>query len=249
MKKKIILSAAIVGVLLACESKKGADSESQDKNTALITLTQSEINDGWQLLFDGTNTDQWKQFNKSTMSPAWIAKDGALTFDESLKNGTANDIVTRQEFENFELSLEWKIDSCGNSGIMFNVVDNGKYSAPYETGPEMQVLDNRCHPDAKIEKHRAGDLYDLIAANSAAVNAPPKWNQVRLISNKGDVEFWLNGSKVVEFKMHDDAWRQMIKNSKFKEYPDFGLSKKGRIALQDHGNNVWYRNIKIREIK
>ena len=247
--KKIILSAAIVAILLACESKKDSDSKNQEKETPLNTLTESEISEGWQLLFDGTSTNQWKQFNKSTMSPAWIAKNGSLTLDKSLKNGTDHDIVTRQEFENFELKLEWKIDSCGNSGIMFNVVDNGKYSYPYETGAEMQVLDNRYHPDAVFEKHRAGDLYDLIAAKSASVNPPPQWNAVRIISNQENVEFWLNRQKVVQFKMHDPAWRQMIKNSKFKDYPDFGLSKKGRIALQDHGDNVWFRNIKIKEIK
>jgi cytochrome c len=113
----------------------------------------------------------------------------------------------------------------------------------------MQVLDNICHPDGRIEKHRAGDLYDLIESRFVAVNPAGEWNQARLIANKGKYEFWLNGYKVVDFEMHNDAWKELIAKSKFKDMPDFGKAKKGRIALQDHGDQVWYRNIKIRELK
>jgi cytochrome c len=132
---------------------------------------------------------------------------------------------------------------------MYNVVESDEYAYVWNTGPEMQVLDNICHPDARIEKHRAGDLYDMIATKFVTVNPGGEWNYARLISNKGQVEFWLNGYKLAEFTMFTPQWSEMIKNSKFKDMPGFGMARKGHISLQDHGDLVWFRNIKIREIK
>jgi hypothetical protein len=113
----------------------------------------------------------------------------------------------------------------------------------------MQVLDNACHPDAKIIKHRAGDLYDLISCSKETIKPAGEWNTAVIRSDRGKMEFWLNGTKVVEFTMHDKKWDEMVAGSKFKTMPDFGKAHKGHIALQDHGDNVWYRNIKIRELK
>ena len=219
------------------------------KQIPLNSLTDNEVKQGWELLFDGKTTGSWKQFGKEGMASAWKIKDNALAFDKTVKKEGSHDIVTVKEYENFEFVLDWKIDKCGNSGIMFNVIDNGKFSYPWLTGAEMQVIDNLCHPDAVFKTHRAGDLYDLIQTKSVTVNETLEWNTIRIISNKGHVEFWQNGYKVVQFQMDTDEWRNMIKNSKFKDMPDFGLAKKGRISLQDHGDNVWYRNIRIRELK
>ena len=118
----------------------------------------------------------------------------------------------------------------------------------WQTGPEMQVLDNACHPDAQIETHRAGDLYDMIACKYETVKAAGEWNQVRLIINNGKVEHWLNGKKLVEYEMFTEEWTKMIANSKFKDMPDFGKARKGHISLQDHSDRVYYRNIKLREL-
>jgi cytochrome c len=159
------------------------------------------------------------------------------------------DLITKDEFENYELSLEWKIQKCGNSGVIFNVVESDKYDYVWQTGPEMQVLDNICHPDGRIEKHRAGDLYDLIETKFVAVNPAGEWNLAKIVSNKGKYEFWLNGYKLVEFEMHTDEWNKLVASSKFKDMPDFGKASKGHLALQDHGDQVWYRNIKIRDLK
>jgi cytochrome c len=156
------------------------------------------------------------------------------------------DIVTADEYENFELNLEWKISPCGNSGIIYNVVESSEHEFTYQTGPEMQVLDDACHPDSRFTSHKAGDLYDMIESNYSTVRPSGQWNKVRLIKNKGHVEHWLNGRKVVEFDMYTDKWNDMISKSKFKDMKGFGLAPKGKIALQDHGNVVWYRNIKIK---
>lgn len=212
------------------------------------TLTPQEKKDGWKLLFDGKSTTGWHGFNQKVPGAAWKVDQGVLFLDNTQK-GQGGDLVSEGEFQDYELSLEWKIDSCGNSGIMFNVVEDPKYKTPWLTGPEMQVLDNNCHPDAKIIKHRAGDLYDLISCSTETVKPAGQWNSVRIISRKAAYEFWLNGTKVVSFTMHTPQWDEMVKKSKFSAMADFGKALKGHIALQDHGDKVWFRNIKVRELK
>lgn len=212
------------------------------------TLSDKEKKEGWILLFDGKTTAGWRTFNKDKVGPLWKVSNGELYLDKSV-TGENGDILTDKEYQNYEFSIEWKIEACGNSGIIFNVVEDPKYDATYLTGPEMQVLDNTCHPDAKIIKHRAGDLYDLISSSKETVKPAGEWNQAKIVSNKAKMEFWLNGTKAVEFTMHTPQWDEMVANSKFKTMPEFGKALKGHIALQDHGNQVWFRNIKIKELK
>lgn len=217
------------------------------------TLSKQEKKEGWKLLFDGKTLKGWRNFKSKTIGETWSVSDGAIHLNKTQKEGFqvkgGGDIVTENEYENFEFSIEWKIAPCGNSGIIFNVVEAPEYQYVWQTGPEMQVLDNACHPDAKIEKHRAGNLYDLIASATESVKPANEWNVAKIISNKGHLELWLNGVKQVETTMFTPEWEAMIKGSKFKEMPCFGKSKKGRISLQDHGDLVWYRNIKIKELK
>jgi len=218
------------------------------------TLTESEKSNGWKLLFDGVSTTGWHNFNKETIGKSWVVEDGAIALD-ARKNPEGHwqapdggDILTEEEYENFEFNIEWKISPCGNSGIIYNVVESKDYDYVWNTGPEMQVLDNTCHPDTRFTTHRAGDLYDMIECKYVTVKPAGEWNKVRLIKNKGKVEHWLNGVKVVEFEMYNDQWNEMIKASKFKDMKGFGLAPKGKIALQDHGDKVWYRNIKIKTL-
>ena len=212
-------------------------------------LSEKEKAEGWKLLFDGKTTTGWRNYNSNKIGAGWRVADGVLYVD-SKKEGQSSggDIITDGEFENFELSLDWKIAPCGNSGIIFNVVEAPRYKYTFLTGPEMQVLDNACHPDAKIDKHRAGNLYDLIESKTVSVHPAWEWNQARIISNKGHLELWLNDVKQVETEMFTPQWEAMIKTSKFKDMPDFGKARKGHIALQDHGDQVWFKNIKIREL-
>ena len=206
-------------------------------------------------MFDGKNLNNFHTFNSDKVDSKWTIDGDAIKFN-SKGEGKGGDLVTNKTYENFELALEWKISNCGNSGIFFNVQEGenamkpgDKYWATYQTGPEMQILDNTCHPDTRFVTHRAGDLYDMIECKYSTVKPAGQWNRIRIISNNGDLQFWMNGYQVVDFKMHDDTWNTMVANSKFKDWQEFGKFKSGHLSLQDHGDDVWFRNIKIRNIK
>lgn len=223
--KRILLTGLGLAILAfsACAQKKGE----------------------WQTLFDGTTLENFKNFKQDTLSSAWVIDGDAL----HLKEKKGGDIVTLKDYENFELELEWKISEGGNSGVFFHVSEDPKFNAPYRTGPEMQILDDDKHPDSKIIKHRASDNYDLITANkNKKLNPVGEYNKVKLVCNKGKVEHWLNGKKVVEYVLWTDEWKKMVAASKFVNMPDYGLMKTGKIGLQDHGDKVWFRNIRIREL-
>lgn len=162
-------------------------------------------------------------------------------------------LVTEGEYGDFELELEWKISEGGNSGIMFHVHEDPKFSQPYQTGPEIQVLDDEKHPDSfkgSEGNHKAGSLYDLVPPSDLkAVKPAGQWNKAKIVVKNGRGESWLNGKKVAEFPLKGPEWEKMVENSKFKGWEGFGKYDRGRIALQDHGDKVWFRNIRIREFK
>ncbi len=236
------------------QNSPGIKTQNTTAAIAVNQLSAAEKAAGWKSLFDGKTTTGWRNFGKETIGSSWVVADDAIHLSSIKKEGghwqakDGGDIITEGEYENFELSIEWKIGPCGNSGIIYNVVESDEYEYVWQTGPEMQVLDNTCHPDSKIQTHRAGDLYDMIACKYETVKPAGQWNHARLIINNGKTEHWLNGRKLVEFEMFNDQWTEMIANSKFKDMPAFGKSRKGHISLQDHGDPVWYRNIKIREL-
>ena len=224
------------------------------------TLSAKEKKEGWKLLFDGKTTKGWHTYNKTTIGAAWKVNDGMLALDASnkydkdpsekvdMKIVDAGNIVTDEEFDNFHLKLEWKIDTAGNSGILFYVHEDPIYNEPYITGPEMQVLDNEKHADGKLFRHRAGDLYDLINCSKETVKPALEWNLAEIVSKNGKLDLFLNGTKVVSTTLWNNKWKEMVAKSKFKQWPDFGTYKKGKICLQDHDCGVWFRNIKIKKL-
>jgi len=204
---------------------------------------------GWVSLFDGTSTKGWHSYGKTIANPEWEVKDGALHVNKSAVGAESGDLVSDQEYSNFDLKLEWKISPKGNSGIIFLVHEDAvKYPEPFLTGLEMQVLDNDGHPDGKIHKHRAGDLYDLIACSKETVKPVGEWNQAEIWLKDGQLKLYLNGTNVVSTTLWDDNWKQLVAGSKFKQWSDFGTFHSGHIDLQDHGNEVWFRNIKIKTL-
>ena len=204
---------------------------------------------GFKPIFDGKTTAGWHNYGKTTVGSAWKVDDGVLHFDPSAaKNGQGGDLVTDQEYTNFHLKLEWKVAPNANSGIIFYVnEDLEKHPNTYSTGLEMQILDNDGHPDGKINKHQAGDLYDLIKSSKAAAKPVGEWNTAEIVCKFGKLTLVLNGVFVVETKLWDANFTTLLAGSKFATWKDFGTFKTGKIALQDHGDAVSFRNIMIKE--
>lgn len=223
------------------------------------SLTEQEKEGGWTLLFDGETTDGWqKVYGKEFPSGGWIVEDGMLIVLESngRQGGGAGSIVTTEQYSDFELQLDFRLTEGANSGIKYFVVENPDFfeddPAGRGIGLEYQILDDKNHPDAKngVNGNRTvASLYDLIpASKDKKVNPIGEWNQVRLIADGSHVEHWLNGQKVLEYERGSDAYRALVDKSKYTGYENFGMEEEGHILLQDHGNRVAYRNIKIRRL-
>lgn len=246
--KNMSFAVALCGLLMcACTQKENntEDAQLEEADNAQNTLTQSEKEEGWQLLFDGKSMENFRGFRKDEVPSAWQVKDGAI----ALVGGEGGDIITKDQYKNFEFSIDWKISEGGNSGIMYHVSEDTAYHSTYNSGPEMQVLDDERHPDAKkgVNGNRqAGALYDLIPLSTPAVKPAGQWNTARLMVKDGHVEHWLNGKKVVEYQIGSPKWDSLVQQSKFATMKGFGREEQGHIALQDHGDKVWFRNIKIR---
>jgi hypothetical protein len=214
---------------------------------AITTIANAQK--GFKPLFDGKTTKGWHTYNKTTVGSAWDVEDGALHMSPTKKGKDGGgDLVTDKAYTDFHLKLEWKVAPNANSGIIFYVHEDPKYGQTYLTGPEMQVLDNDGHKDGKITKHRAGDLYDMIKSSSEPVKPVGEWNKAEIISNKGKLTFRLNDVTIVNTTVGDDNWKALIAGSKFATWEGFGTYKTGKIALQDHGDEVWFKNISIKEL-
>ncbi|WP_257667794.1 family 16 glycoside hydrolase [Parapedobacter tibetensis] len=242
--KKLLSVALAVVLFSACGSGQKAENDESATNEEAPTE-----NDGWVSLFDGKTTKGWHTYLKDSVSSAWAAQDGELRFNPEVAREERGDIVTDSEYENFELELEWKISSGGNSGIIFGVHEDPKYSATYLTGAEMQVLDNIDAADSKIENHLAGTLYDMIGSTEVSKPKPVgEWNQARIRKNNGQITLWLNDVQTADVTIGTPEWEEVLNASKFKDWEGFAKYPKGKIALQDHGDVVAYRNIRIKEL-
>ena len=216
------------------------------------TLSAKEKKEGWKLLFDGETTKGWHSFNKTNAGSAWKVKGEVLYLDTTKKDGwqTADgkDLTSDKAYSNFDLKLEWKISRAGNSGIIFFAQEDGKHQNSWETGPEMQIADNEENEDGHVVKHQAGDLYALISCSQKRVKSAGKWNRVEIISQNGRLTLMVNNVKVISTTMWNEGWKKLIAGSSFKDMPGFGKFHSGKIALQDHGAEVSFRNIKIKEL-
>jgi hypothetical protein len=205
------------------------------------TLTQEEVAQGWRLLFDGESLQHWRSYGEDEVGPGWGIQDGCLAWQE-----WDGDLITREQFGDFELKLDWRISDSGNSGIFIRGDESGGSIAA--TGLEMQVLDNAGHWDRHWESHRAGAYYDMIAPDHDTARPVGEWNAVHIIAQGPAIEFWLNGELTAQFEQGSPEWEALLAESKFADRPNYGRLLRGHIALQDHWNRVLYRNIRIRDL-
>jgi len=257
--QKLFLMLVIL-TLMACstegtkkEKSTGAAGGSPEKQNV---LTAREAAEGWQLLFDGLSTQGWRGFKKEKFPQAgWRVNDGMLMVEYSGKGeeGNGGDIITEEQFGDFELKLEWKISPGGNSGVMFRVTESDLYKDSWNTAPEVQILDDfgyeKWNDGYVINiKQMTGANYDMHAPSFYYAKPVGEWNQFYIKVQGNHVEHWLNDRKIVEYELGSPEWKELVKKSKFSVYPDYGLAVSGHIALQDHGHTVWFRNIKIRRL-
>lgn len=206
------------------------------------TLTQAERAAGWELLFDGESLSGWRGYNRSDLPGGWAAVDGTLA-----RTGPGGDIITDREFEDFELRVEWRLEPGGNSGIFYRAAEGEEWV--YHSAPEYQVLDDEGHVDGQSPRTSAGANYGLHATRPGVLHAVGEWNEARIVVEGDRVQHWLNGTLVVEYELGSPEWQALVDASKFSQWPAYGQADRGHIGLQDHGDPVWYRNVKIRVIE
>ncbi|MDP6538837.1 MAG: DUF1080 domain-containing protein [Planctomycetota bacterium] len=227
----------IATALLVCS---GACPTPQEPNT----LSEAERAAGWALAFDGETAAGWRRFRgEGFPAGGWQVDGGAL---RKVAGAGGGDLVSERSYQDFEFAFEWKVAGGANSGIMYRVSE--ERGNTWETGPEYQILDDTAHRDGRRAKTSAASLYAMIAAEPKTLAPVGQWNSGRILVVGNHVEHWLNGVRVVAFELHDEAWVELVEGSKFKNMPGFGKERRGHIALQDHGDDVWFRNLKIRDL-
>ncbi len=243
----------VIACLFLSQCRENTKTENKASQEMAVTENTVDGEGGWEVLFDGTSFEHWKGYLQDGMADHWKIEDGAMVFypPEERKAGESFNIVSRQEYTNFVLSLEWKVAEGANSGIFWGILEDPAYGQPYETGPEIQVLDNKRHPDARAgDTHQAGALYDMVAPSRDVTQPAGQWNTcvitVDYENHKGKVN--LNGVDIVTFPLDDPEWDAMVSKSKFADWPGFGKHHTGKIGLQDHGDVVAYRNIRIKKL-
>ena len=246
---KLLITVLCFSLLISCNYNSKSDKEIVKDNqspTIQNSLTKHEKKEGWKLLFDGKTTQGWRSFKQDKVNDGWQVIDGNLV---ALGKGgdLGGDIITVDKFEYFELYLEWAISEGGNSGIFFHVLEDN-YPTVYATGPEYQLIDDIGFPQKLEEWQKTGANYAMHNAENKQLKPVGEFNTSGIKVKDGNVEHWLNGEKIVEYELWTDDWKERVKNSKWKNYPGYGLARKGHIGLQDHGSVVKFRNIKIRDL-
>lgn len=242
MKKLLILLPCLWLTVTSCKPK---EETATAETPALNTLTAEQEADGWKLLFDGKTMEGWRAYKNAEVD-CWDVQDNALHCKSPEAATKRGDILTVGQYENYELVFEWKISPGGNSGVIYRASE--EFDAPYYSGPEYQVIDNTGYEGGLTELQKAASNYDMHAAGDQAVKPAGEWNEGKIVVNGAHCEHWLNGVKVVDYEFGSDDWQKRKDASKWKDVAGYGKTSMGHIDLQDHGHEVWYRNIRIKAL-
>ena len=252
-----LLGVFTIFVIQSCQpgNQQTGEGEEDTVETDVSEAVEEAEDEGWTVLFDGESVEHWRGYKKDSFpEEGWrITDEGWLMCvgsGQGEAGGAGGDIITREMYEDFELELEWRISEGGNSGI-FYMAREIEGEPIWKSALEMQILDNERHLDARLGEagnRQAGSLYDLIPADPQNANPAGEWNSARIIKYQGTVVHFMNGEQVLEYHLWTDDWNEMVENSKFSEFEPFGKYSEGYIGLQDHGNDVWFRNIRIKSL-
>src|SRR5213075_1039439 len=238
------LMTQLAVAVVACTPMGNSPPAESGATTSVATgLTADQRAAGWRPLFDGTSTAAWRGYKTQTMPSGWRIVDGTLT-----KSGSVEDIVTKDQFGNFQLALDWKLSPGGNAGVFYRGTE--EYDHIYWSAPEYQLLDDAGHPDGKSRLTAAGSDYGLYPSPAGVVKPADEWNSTLIVVNGNTVQHWLNGQKLLEYEIGSSDWTAKVKASKFAAYPNYGRAARGYIAIQgDHDGTLSIRNVRIRELK
>jgi hypothetical protein len=239
----IISQLALLAASCAPVQNSVPDTTATTTTSGATGLTAEQRAAGWRPLFDGTSTSAWRGYKSQSFPAGWKIVDGVLT-----KSGPVEDIMTKDQFGNFQLALDWKLSPGGNAGVFYRGTE--EYDHIYWSAPEYQLLDDAGHPDGKSRLTSAGADYGLYPSPAGVVKPADQWNSTLIVANGNTVQHWLNGQKLLEYEIGSPDWEAKVKASKFVAYPNYGRAKRGYIAIQgDHDGSLSIRNVRIREIK
>ena len=249
LSRASLAAAASAVVLSGCVTKPSrttADTAAATTSTtspSTATPTSTPADTSWRVLVDGKTTDAWRGYKTQTFPSSWHLADGTLT-----KSGSAEDLITKDEFGDFELTWDWKLAPKGNAGVFYRATE--EYEKVYWSGPEYQLLDDAGHPDGKTRLTSAGAAYAVYPSPAGVVKPANQWNSSRLVVRGAHVEHWLNGQKVVDYELWSPDWEAKVKASKFGQWPNYARAKRGHVAIQgDHEGSLWIRDMRIRELR
>jgi hypothetical protein len=241
----------LIAIIISCGKSKTKEPlilyAELDQKSAPNTISEKEKKNGWQLLFDGKTSEGWHGYNMKVFPDCWAIEDGTLTMN-SKGSAEDQDIITNKKYRSFAFSVEYKLTIAANSGIIFQVAENTKYKFPYETGPEMQVIDNEGWPGKLEDWQMNGANYAMYPPLVKPYKPVGEWNHILLVVDGNKVTQMLNGEVIVKYEKYSEEWKKLRNSGKWVDFPDWGNFDEGYISLQNHGTKVWYRSIKLKEI-